>query len=108
MGLREGEWLLRRGGIHRRKCKQPQSSTFGNVQLLKRVFVQLTNKRAWCRASFVPSVAEFPDVHLQLMAVLLKQDGPSLGGKLGLSSGGSRCLVAGTEVARAGSSPSPR
>lgn len=95
-------------GTPRRKCKQPQSSTRGNVQPPKWVLVQLTNKRAWCRASFVPSVTEFPDVHLQLMAALLKQDGPSLGRKLGLSSGGSRCPVAGPEVARAGSSPSPR
>lgn len=97
-----------RRGHPQEEVQTATSSTLGNVQLLKQAFVQLTNKRAWCRASFVPSVAEFPDVHLQLMAVLLKQDGPSLGGKLGLSSGGSRCLVAGPEVARAGSSPSPR
>ena len=83
--------------FHTRKC--PAS---------KMGFCKLTNKRAWCRASFVPFVTEFPDVHSQLMAALLKQDGPCLGRKLGLSSGGSRCLVAGPEVARAGSTPSPR
>lgn len=106
VGLREGEWLLQREGTHRRKRRQPQSSTCGNVQPPKWVFVQLTNKRA-CRAS-LSFLSQSSQMSTAVYGSVAKAgDGPSLGRKLGLSSGGSRCLVAGPEVARAGSSPSP-
>lgn len=44
--LAPGEvWVASRGGgIHRRKCKQPQPSTNGNVQRQKQAFAQLESE----------------------------------------------------------------
>lgn len=73
-GAEEGEWLLQREGTQ----EEAQTATVFHMwkcPASEMGFV-LTNKRAW-RVLFLLA-AEFPDVHSQFMAALLKQDGPSL------------------------------